>query len=259
MIDPDALQVGDPPASQPAQRLRVLAGKRTGRGHRARGEPCQDAFAAHADPVGARAVVAVADGLGSRPLSQFGSQAACDAAVASLMAEAVWDEAALRRAFAAAWHAVQEAAAERGVAPLDLATTLQVAAVADGRLVAGMVGDGAIVCGEPAEVVLAAPTAGYANEVMPLTADWAQHIQVAERVGVGAEAPTPVLVFTDGLTRLLLVRTRAGWTPFAPFFDAFIPRLAEAGDGVVQEFLDGDQVDRSWDDDKCLAVIHRAA
>ena len=40
---------------------------------------------------------AVADGLGSKPLSHLGSQAACDAAMASLQAEAAWDRDALVR------------------------------------------------------------------------------------------------------------------------------------------------------------------
>lgn len=235
--------------------LRVSAGRRAGRGHRQRDEPCQDAFAVHVDPDGARAVAAVADGLGSRRLSQVGSQAACDAAVASLQAEPTWDRDAMLRAVAAAARAVDDAAAAQGLAANDLATTLQVAAVADGRLVAAMIGDGAIVCGDPAAVVLAPPTAGYANEVYPLTQPgWEEHVQVAERDCAG-----PVLLFSDGLTRLLLARDRSGWTPFAPFFEAFLHRLATDGEGVVQAFLDGDQVDKSWDDDKCLAVIHRAA
>lgn len=246
--------------AQPAQgRLRVSAGKRAGRGHRARAEPCQDAFAVHVDSDGGRAVAAVADGLGSRPSSQHGSQAACDAAVASLQAEAVWDREAMLRAFTAALQAVRDAAAAQGLTADDLATTLQVAAVTDGRLVAGMLGDGAVVCGDPAAVVLAPPRAGYANEVYPLTAPgWEKQVQVVELEGAAADAATPILLFSDGLTRLLLARDHSGWTPFAPFFEAFLPRLA-TGDGVVQAFLDGDQVDRSWDDDKCMAVIHRAA
>lgn len=233
---------------------RISSGKRVGRGHKARGEPCQDAHASHVDAVRGRAVAAVADGLGSRPRSHLGSQAACDAAVASLAADEVWDRAALLRAFQAARQAVADAAANEGVGPDDLATTLQVAAVVDGRVLAGMVGDGAIVAGDPAQVVLAPPTAGYANEVHPLTAPgWEHALQVAE-----ADASGPLLLFSDGLTRLLLARDRTGWTPFAPFFDSFLPRMRSSFDErLAQRFLDGDKVDRSWDDDKCLVVIAR--
>jgi hypothetical protein len=96
---------------------------------------------------------------------------------------------------------------------------------------------------------------GYANEVVPVTASgWQEHLRTANRSGVRS-----VLLFTDGLTRLLLAHPRgAGWQPFAPFFDAFLPRLAAAPeDGVVRDFVASDEVDRSWDDDKCLVVVTR--
>lgn len=236
--------------------MRVSAGTRAGRSHRARDGPCQDSTATWASPDGGRAAAAVADGLGSRPLSHFGSQAACDAAVASLAAEAAWDEAALGRAFAAAHAAVQAAAAERGLAAEELATTLQVATLDGGQAWAGMVGDGAIVAGPAsgeARVLLAPAEGGYANEVFPLTEPgWQGHLRTASL----PEARS-VLLFTDGLTRLLLAKSRQGWQPFPPFFEAFLPRLAEPGfdAGLVPAFLAGDAVDRSWDDDKGLVVV----
>ena len=257
------------PASPLDVRLRVLAARRPGRSHRRHGTPCQDAHAQWASPDGRRAVAAVADGLGSQPLSHQGSQAAADAAVAALALEPAWDEAALRRAFAAARAAVA-AEADRVGAPLEaLATTLQVAACDGARVLAGMVGDGAVVAGTPAQVLLAPALGGYANEVVPLTAtDWQAHLQVASWTqarargpagtgDAGADpAPLPVLLFSDGLTRLLLKRSDGAWAPFAPFFDAFLPALAgDASGALVQRLLDADDVDRSWDDDKCLAVI----
>lgn len=249
-----------------AKQLRVDAARHPGRSHRRLGTPCQDAHAQWVDPVGQRAVAAVADGLGSCPLSQVGSQAAADAAVAALAAEPAWDEAALVRAFAAARAAV-EAEAERAGAPVhDLATTLQVACRDGGVVLAGMVGDGAVVCGRT--VLLAPAPGGYANEVVPITAGaWQDHLQVARHEnpgagararaeGAGAGAPDPVLLFSDGLIRLLLARDGATWTPFAPFFDRFLPALAADPDGtLVERFVHGDDVDRAWDDDKCLAVI----
>jgi hypothetical protein len=236
--------------------MRVSAGTRAGRSHRVRDGPCQDSFAAWESPDGARAAAAVADGLGSRPLSHFGSQAACDAAVASLAAEPAWDEAALGRAFAAAHAAVQAAAAERGLAVEELATTLQVATLGGERALAGMVGDGAVVAGlasGEARVLLAPAEGGYANEVFPLTSPgWQDQLRTA----VLFEARS-VLLFTDGLTRLLLAKSRQGWQPFSPFFEAFLPRLAEPAfdDRLVATFLGGDAVDRSWDDDKGLVVL----
>ena len=240
-------------------RLRVAAARRVGRGHAARGEPCQDAFAIHEDAAG-RVAVAVADGLGSRPLSHLGSQAACDAAVAFLAAEAgPWDEAALRRAFEAARMAVATAAqdAGAGVAMADLATTLQVAVLhADGRAWGAMVGDGALVAVvDGAALILLEPAESeYANVVVPLSADdWADSFRTAEVGGAST-----VLAFTDGLTRLLLQRAGKQWAPFSPFFDSFLPTLGRDVGGAVARLLASDDVDRAWDDDKALVVVHRA-
>lgn len=289
----------------PPAGIRVSGGTRAGRSHRRRDVPCQDSFAVWRQPDGARAAAAVADGLGSRPLSQFGSQAATQAAVDHLAQEPTWDEAALVRAFAAARAAVQAASDERGVPIVDLATTLQVATLDGGRVQAGMVGDGAIVCagraaghpipaagtppgddpsapseavrgqgqaGDPASgsasdpalrgdtgsgvtVLLAPAESGYANEVFPLTdPDWQDHLRLAQGDG------RVVLLFTDGLTRLLLAKSKQGWQPFPPFFHAFLPRLAAPKfDGeLVAGFLQGDSVDSSWDDDKCLVAMSHA-
>lgn len=238
--------------------MRISAGTRAGRSHRALDGPCQDSFAVWESPDGRRAAAAVADGLGSKPQSHHGSRAACDAAVASLAAEPAWDEAALVRAFEAARAAVQAAAAERGLAAEELATTLEVAAFdgATGQVHAGMVGDGALVAQDAAgeaRVLLAPADGGYANEVVPLTApDWQDHLRTAAFPEARA-----VLLFTDGLTRLLLARSRTGWQPFSPFFQAFLPRLSRPtfDAALVADFLAGDAVDRSWDDDKGLVVL----
>lgn len=237
--------------------MRVSGARRAGRSHRRSDVPCQDAFAVHRDALaGGRAAAAVADGLGSRPLSHFGSQAACDAAVASLAGEPEWDRPALERAFKAARAAVQAVAAERGLEPDELATTLQVATFAGGRATAAMVGDGAIVAvgSEGGPTVLLPPReAEYANVVVPIThASWREDFRYAEREGVEA-----VLLFSDGLTRLLLARSRDGWRPFDPFFEAFLPQLRAAAfdEAVVQKFLASDAVDRSWDDDKVLVAL----
>lgn len=232
--------------------LVTQAGRRIGRGHLRRGDPCQDAHATWAQ--GGRAAIAVADGLGSCPLSQHGSQAAAEAAVAFLAAAAAWDGDAVRAAFAAAREAVLARAAALGVEPHEVATTLQVAARDGDAVLAGMVGDGAVVAG--GETLLAPRPGGYANEVVPLTSpEWAEELQVARRDGAG-----PVVAFTDGLLRLLLRRDAGSgaWTPFAPFFEAFLPAVRR-DPAQLQAFLGRDDVDRAWDDDKALAVILDAA
>ncbi len=233
--------------------LRVVAGHRPGRSHRRLGLPCQDATASWSDPAAPRAIAAVADGLGSCPLSEHGSRAAADAAVAFLAAAPAWDRDTLVAAFAAARAAVAGKAAELGATPHDLATTLQVAVLDGDRVLAGMVGDGAVVAGTPRQALLVPRPGRYANEVVPLVADgWLDELQVAEAAG------GPVAVFSDGLTRLLLARRDGAWQPFAPFFDAFLPALRAGDPGLVQRWLDGDDVDDSWDDDKSMVVVDAA-
>ena len=242
--------------------MRISGGRTPGRRHVQSGIPCQDAYAVLDQPERSRAAAAVADGLGSEPLSGTGSQVAADAALASLAAEATWDGEAIERAFAAAHAALVAAAASMGVGASSLATTLQVAAVDGRRVRAAMVGDGAAVLSRAAPagalqldapaLLLAPPEGQYANEVVPLTsASWRQHLRQAEGEGDAA------LVFSDGLTRLLLAKGKAGWSPYAPFFDAFLPHLrAPSFDArLVQGFLARPEVDRSWDDDKCLVVL----
>ena len=234
--------------------MRVSSGRRAGRTHRQRDVPCQDASAVLRLPEPDSVVVAVADGLGTRPQSHIGSQAACDAAVQHLATEASWDEPAVRRSFRAAHESLAAKAAELGIAPGDLASTLQLAGVTRERVVAAIVGDGAVVaCPDEPRILLAPEPSEYANEVVPLTEPaWTDHFRYTE-----LDAPRSVFVFTDGLTRLILERTKANWQPFRPFFDAFLPTLRGTpfDEDIVPRFLDGERIDASWDDDKCLVVV----
>lgn len=268
-------------------RLRVSGGRRPGRRHVQSGLPCQDAYAILDQPELGRAAAAVADGLGSEPLSGTGSQVAADAAVAWLAQQETWDDASLPRAFEMAREALVAKAGELGVPLNALATTLQVATLDGRRVRAAMVGDGAIVLANPtasedeaiagtssaaattttvpsvpvtvlqddvahASLLLAPPQAEYTNEVVPLTAmAWRRHLREATGEGDG------VLLFSDGLTRLLLAKGKEGWSPFHPFFEAFLPHLRAASfdERLVEGFLARPDVDRSWDDDKCLVVL----
>ena len=233
--------------------MQVSAARRPGRGHRRVGQPCQDAFASRHVPERGAVVFAVADGLGSCPLSHIGSEVAVRAAVERMAAEARWDVRAMLRTFRAARRAVRLEAATRGVPVRQLSTTLQVGVLSPDGAVAGMVGDGAMVAGGSAHDVMLAPAAaGYANEVAPLTARWWRlHFQYAERPDARW-----MTGFTDGLTRLLLARAGGAWTPYQPFWDVFVPKLAARPlDGLVERLLAADNVDSSWDDDKCLVAV----
>lgn len=234
--------------------MRASGGTRAGRSHRARAVPCQDAFALLELGPERRVAAAVADGLGSRRLSHAGSDTACRAAVASLAREPTWDAAALARAFEAARTSLETVAADIDASLDDLATTLQVAMLADGSAVAGSLGDGAIVtCGSDVRILLDPEESEYANEVVPLThPDWRAHLRTAE-----AGPTEALLLFTDGLTRLLLARKQGRWEPYGPFFDAFLPKVlaTDFERDLVPQFLETPAVDESWDDDKCLVVI----
>lgn len=241
--------------------MQVSAARRPGRGHRRADKPCQDAFASFPVPERDAVVFAVADGLGSCPLSHIGSDVASRAAVERLAAEPRWDVRAMLRTFRAARRALRLEAAARGVPVRELATTLQVGVLAPGTAIAAMVGDGAMVAGGPngtGEHVLVAPApGGYANEVVPVTSRWWRlHFQYAEHDGARW-----MLGFTDGLTRLLLSQADGAWSPYRPFWDAFLPKLEARPfeEALAQRFLSGENVDASWDDDKCLvAVVHDA-
>lgn len=228
------------------------AARREGRGHRERGVPCQDAYALRERP--GRIVAAVADGLGSRALSHHGSQAAVDAAAESLVASSSLDARALRRAFRSARRALEARAAGLGATPDDLSTTLHLAALSADGVSAASIGDGAVLCADAAPRLLLPPAESeYANLVVPLTApDWRRHLRLAF-----APPASRVLLITDGLTRLLLSRRGGAWEPFAPFFDAFLPRLLPGAfdPGLAERFLATDAIDAAWDDDKCLVVM----
>lgn len=232
----------------------VSTGRRAGRSHRDRQIPCQDAFAVHHAGDESQIAAAVADGLGSRPLSHEGSAVASKAAAESLGASKRWGPAAVHRAFRAARHAIERRARELDVNPHDLATTLQVVGLSPTKIIAGSVGDGAILCvGETPRLLLGPEDSEYANLVVPITdPNWRDHLRIATTTDA-----TKVFLFTDGLTRLLLRRQARTWMPYEPFFDAFQPKLRPDAfhTQLVPRFLDTDAVDAAWDDDKCLVVI----
>lgn len=234
----------------------VSLGRRAGRTHRERRVACQDAYAARETPDG-RIVAAVADGLGSCRLSEHGSQAAVDAAVASLAACRSWTPRALHRAFRVARSALARRAQELGAPIHELATTLHLVGLAPQGIVAASIGDGAILAADPTPRILLPPEdSEYANHVVPIThEDWEDHLRIAV-----ASHPGTTFLLTDGLTRLLLVRRKGHWTPYAPFFDAVLPPLQDGGldPNLVPRLLAKDRLDQAWDDDKCLVVMRLA-
>jgi hypothetical protein len=216
--------------------------------------PCQDAFAVHLVDGQSRAAAAVADGLGSRPLSHLGSEAAATAAASSLGTSKRWGPGAVHRAFRAARGAIEKRAKELGVAPDELATTLQVVGISRDEVVAGIVGDGAVLCvGAEPKILLAPEDSEYANHVAPVTlSSWEDHLRYAS-----SPATERVFLFTDGLTRLLLTRVGGRWEPYQPFFQAVAPQggARRLDPQLATRLLESERVDRAWDDDKCLVVM----
>src|SRR5687768_902668 len=160
--------------------MRVFAAKREGRSHRLSGRPCQDAFASLDDVARGRAAAAVADGLGSQPHSEVGSQLACDAAIASLAGEDAWTDDSLVRAFEAARAALVSEAERRRIPLSQLATTLHLAVRHGDQILAGMVGDGAI--------VVASDSSGDSPPQVPDTA-----IGTTSEMAAQALAPVPAV------------------------------------------------------------------
>ncbi|MBZ3903476.1 MULTISPECIES: PP2C family serine/threonine-protein phosphatase [Streptomyces] len=209
--------------------------------HRRQGLPCQDACAAAATP--SVAVLAVADGAGSRPRSEEGSRLAvqlasdyfvrrAEAAVEVRPGEAVHE--LLRDAL----HDVSTDFLDRtGADAQDFATTLTVVVLTPGWLGHVTVGDGLVVVRAGTEdgerqfhlLPQAAPVSEYSNETVFLTspdaARWTRTECVAD------DGVDGVLLSTDGLAQAMVNRSADGApSPNTSFADAVFRSLDMAGD-----------------------------
>lgn len=249
--------------SPPPRGWRVTRASKTGTSHVARNIGCQDA-SLHA-VMGEVCVIAVADGVGSAPLSDLGAQTAVKAAVEFLAnseksqtAEA-WEQ-TLRQAGKQALKAVQEAARARGQELRALASTLLLAVLTEEWTAALQIGDGAIVAlFGPSELrSLTIPKKGeFANEVLPLTSrgalETAQVIVLQQRV-------TALAAFTDGLESLAL--TLPSGEPFPKFFLPLFDLASRVSEHDLKEEIQTlfeKRVQQRSDDDLTLAVaVHGA-
>jgi hypothetical protein len=242
---------------------RVISASVRGRRHEKTGQPCQDAHWWTAGPEGLL-VTAVADGAGSASLAELGAELAASTAVRVLAErlavvlngteELFRDH--LQAAFQAAQEAVLSEAVLRQVHPRELAATLLVVLASPHLVVAGQIGDGAIIIQTPygGLEALTRPAAGeYLNETQFLVSPAAlNQVQVSCRKG----PITHLALFSDGL-QMLALKMPAG-DPHAPFFAPLL-RLAEAGDiaqarGQLEAFLKSPRVGDRTDDDLTLVV-----
>ena len=251
-------------ANSSSARWRVVAASVRGTSHEKTGQPCQDAHGWNVLPEGVL-VAAVADGAGSAPLGEVGSDVAARTVVDFLTVKLAWPwpqadqgwQLLLTDAINAARNAVEAAAAEREVSPRDLATTLIVVIATTEFVAAAQVGDGAAVVSDSTGDVLAltAPQSGeYINETTFLISPDALD---KTQVTVWRGTPAQVAVFSDGL-QMLALKLPEG-TPHAPFFAPLFRFVAQVTDEVeaqaqLTDFLRSPRITARADDDLTLLL-----
>lgn len=214
-------------------------------------------------------MIAVADGLGSVPLSDVGARlsvvAAVDAAK-NLLLHTSSNELELSeipmKMMQAARESLDETALKEGLQLNDMATTLIAVLFRRDCIYTAQIGDGAVVARvDGSLVLLSGPlNSEYANEVTPITCStWLADLSSA-KASSGAEY---VAVFTDGCQRAALLKTAEGYEPFARFFHPVFSYAAEIddiekGEQELREFLSSDKISEYSEDDKTLvlAVLH---
>jgi serine/threonine protein phosphatase PrpC len=244
----------------------VTAESVRGTSHFKSGAGCQDShFVATVDP--AILIGAVADGAGSAPQSEIGAEIAARIAVQELQRWSTfsqpWPETEqewspiITRALDCARIAVENEAAAMGVAPRDLASTLIVMLATPQLVVAGQIGDGAVVLADAADkfVALTAPQSGeYLNETTFLVSPRA--IEQAQTSVWRGEARF-LAAFSDGL-QMLALRMSDG-TAHKPFFAPLFRFLEEQTDlseagTQLRSFLTSPRITQRADDDLTLLL-----
>ncbi|CAJ63787.1 MULTISPECIES: PP2C family serine/threonine-protein phosphatase [Frankia] len=171
----------------------VAAGSLVGTAHLVSGAPCQDAYDFAVSP-GGRLIVAIADGLGSRPHSQVGARSFCEGAVQAGLAREELTAADLL-AYAARY-AESQAGAHR-LAPREIGFVGAVAVFAGGRCEIARVGDVSafvLVDGEFHELLTNAP-----DEHVNVVTDALPEQPLPEPEVRRLDAVRRVVLCTDGL------------------------------------------------------------
>ena len=254
---------------------RVAVATAAGASHSRDNTPNQDAVAHRLVEVGHGqvVVVAVADGAGSAPRSDEGSQIAVEAAVATIVDSinkrpaAVFGE---RQAESLARDAIKQAKIEverygrrHNVPARELASTLIVAFASDELVTAAQVGDGAVIAfnmgSHAARTLCAAHTGEYANETTFITSHTSPHEMAFVGHASGHDYDTLALI-TDGLQNLALKMPER--EAFLGFWNPMLHDLAQSDDAeAVSErlhaFISGERVQSRTTDDVTLAIATR--
>lgn len=239
--------------------VRIAIASQTGRSHAVRDMVCQDAIAWQAVPrETATVVLACADGLGSAPHSECGSQAAVAAAIRHV-AEAcganpsTWST-TLSGAADVALDAVVASACAKGLTLQDCATTLQVLLVSQDAFDYLRIGDGTAILAYGADVRIVGdpPTEEFCNLTEYLRPGAQRHVAHDEHCSL-----TGAAIFTDGLVPVAL--RVAEWEPFPGFWLPLLDYLrltdTDTVSAELQALLAGDVVGSRTDDDCTIGVV----
>jgi hypothetical protein len=239
----------------------VFGTKISGRGHRIKGIPCQDAYASELF-YPSHLVIAIADGLGSAPRSDLGAQCAVKSAVNAvtcLMTQGQTDShLLLHEGIVNAREALFEKAALEICQVRDLACTMLLIIASRDSIAVAHIGDGAVVIkGSEIVRILSEPqNAEYVNVVVPLTSDdWEKALRIYSSI----EPIECIAAFTDGLQNAALQKVNTAYKPFDAFFNPLFSYAikiedVDAAETDIKELLMSEKVQGSSDDDMTLVI-----
>ncbi|MCX6693217.1 MAG: PP2C family serine/threonine-protein phosphatase [Methanomicrobiales archaeon] len=240
-----------------------------GQSHRSKGLPCQDhcayLTALNFPRAKSRAVIALADGLGSADRSLEGASCAVLSALEEVRTSfltttrAVPDPRPLIiRAAHQARKCLDDEASRARLSLRAYACTLILVLISGPSVAIGHIGDGGVVILQHEDYILAsAPHRGeYVNEVVPLTSDcWEESFRMTPWMG----STFAVAAFTDGCQGAVLTRQGPDHVPYVPFFSPLFQYIADSSShdavvGDITRLLSSPRMGMVSPDDKTLAV-----
>jgi DNA polymerase III delta prime subunit len=242
---------------------KVISTSVSGSDHEKAGTPCQDANY-HKILRNNILVSAIADGAGTALMGELGAKIAVQSAVKNVriksseidkLNDEKWKE-ILIRAFRSAQEAIEIEAEEKGMAVRDFATTLILVISYSGFVVAGQIGDGAVILADNENLTtLTKPqNAEYINEttfiVLP---DALETIQIEFWHGTF----THIAIITDGLELLALKMPEC--IPHEPFFKPLFRFVSNVNEKEAQDqlatFLRSQRIRERTTDDLTLFLV----
>ena len=184
-----------------------------GRGHVAKGLPCQDVSGVSLeDDV---AVIVVSDGAGSARHSEQGATGAVEVATQVLRETAPWSDSedVKERILVACRAEMIKRSKELGCSVAELAATLAFVAITGEMSIAGNLGDGIVAAfrGDRSEVLIKPVRGEFANETVFLTSSRAQeHLRIVKKPG---DDYNGFAIMSDGAAESLYQRREGSLAP----------------------------------------------